>query len=474
MKTDPSPPQRSKVITILWSMTLCLVLSAIVCVIVLSGIAKFLAQSHPALALSLWPFDAEASARPGAARVRPRQPGQLPGGGLRPAPAPPVGMAPLDTGGLRVLGLAAARRGDVTGADRYMAASQRRSLRDSVTALWVFDRGMDQKDYVESFRAADTILRRRSDLAADLLYPAMTLAVNTDPAAVRAAVARLALAPGWRTSFIKAVVRDADRTDGPDRLLAALRKTDHPPTDEEAGAYLNRLLMAHLYTAAYASWTEDLPRRRQPGASLLYNGDFQWLPPALPPFDWELYPSGAASAQFATAPGRKGAGLYVRYAGGLISQPVASQLLMLPSGRYRFSGMTLFGETMEPERLHWLVKCENGDMLAELVNTSPSPRWRPFELFFVAPPSDHRSPRASRRSAAYGRQPADERCEAQRLVLEASPGTSLEPFTAWYAGLRIDRLGPVPRGWSEDEPAAGPPRQTPGKATGPRDAPRHF
>jgi hypothetical protein len=156
----------------------------------------------------------------------------------------------------------------------------------------------------------------------------------------------LAENPHLKKPLLVALAADPDNAG----LILDLAGPDGRSTDRQSRSWQFRLLRGLIargdYERAYELW------RRFDGAAggprpLLYNGEFKRLP-SLPPFNWEFPSSGAGVAE----PGN--GGLSVLYYGREDSI-LASQLLLLPRGNYRFQAPVQ--GRLTPGALAWSVLC---------------------------------------------------------------------------------------------------------------------
>ena len=327
--------------------------------------------------------------------------------------------APLSAKAVSLLGRTAIVQGDTARADGLMAAASRRSLRDAPSQTWIFARALERGDFPAALSAYDVLMRRRPDLAEPLSPPVFAAADGLDEA--RAALAaRLALAPGWRSSFMAAYGRASARPAAVHALLSSLRATDAPPTDAEMRAYLDRLLRDRAYVAAYVAWAEHQPDAASGAGGGVSDGGFEIDGPRLAPFGWTLGIGDGASAQRVPSPDSEGFGLQAAVSGGLARRRIAEQMMILPRGGYRLSGRA-WNESGDPDgRLVWTVQCEGGAgrLLASVeAPNGPVGRWTPFEAAVVVPQD----------------------CPAQRLRLEARPGSSLAPVFVVFDDIDITR-----------------------------------
>lgn len=369
------------------------------------GAAMVEADRRPALALAWRREDGPALARTAEQRLAasPRKADAL----ARRA----LARAPLETGAVRVIGLAAARLGDARQVDAAMAISATRSRRDVPTNLWRFGAALQRADYGEAALDADLLMRVGDRHA--VVFPALAIALG-DPRAAEPLAARLARTP-WRGWFLEDLgVRAVDP--GPAlRLLIALTSAGAPPTAAEAAPYLNRLVSAGLPRRAYLAWASLLPRGAISALGDLYDGDFQGLPGG-PPFNWRLTDGPEGSA---TLEPRHPRGLQSLHGRTEAAEPVqlAVQMLVLGPGAYRLSG-EYAADDAEPATVEWTLACADRSA-SQLASTAlaPDERWRAFSIAFLVPRSG---------------------CEAQWLTLEAASGAG-RPVGVWFRRFRVVR-----------------------------------
>jgi hypothetical protein len=324
--------------------------------------------------------------------------------------------APLDTQALRVLALEAENQADDARPVRLMTLAGRRSQRDTLTQLWLYAHAMLGHDPVAASLDADALLRGEPELAG-LLFPSIEATLD-QPAARSAYVARLAGRPDWRRPFLADLAAGADA--GAARAVyAQLAATRAPPTDDELGYLLARLIADGDYRGARALW-------RRPGPAL-YDGDFTGLG-GPPPFNWRLTDNQGAIGDLARTP--EGATALHVQSPAVSTVTLAEQLLVLPPGTYRVSGEVLVEAGPPTGAFSWGVTClPRGDRLgADVAGTADAATWRPFSITLNVP--------------AQG-------CEAQWLRLSGLAHEGFDTASAWYRALRLRSLGapPPPAPW---------------------------
>lgn len=180
------------------------------------------------------------------------------------------------------------------------------------------------------------------------LVPALAQFAKT-PGAARQLNEVLKTNPALRQPLLGALAADPDN----EALILELAGPEAKAADGKPPPWQARLLGAMIaeksYERAYALW------RRLSGIAagprpLLFNSEFRALS-APPPFNWSFASSGAGFAE----PGN-GSMRVLHY--GRESATLASQLLLLPPGRYRFAAAVAGAPA--PGALSWVVTCAGG------------------------------------------------------------------------------------------------------------------
>ncbi|MDB5594710.1 MAG: hypothetical protein JWM36_1671, partial [Hyphomicrobiales bacterium] len=154
---------------------------------------------------------------------------------------------------------------------------------------------------------------------------------------------------------------------------------------------------------------------------LLYNGGFQW-PVSNLPFDWTFEPVAGALVALRDGPQDAGPELAVTFLGNRVAFHHVSHVLVLPPGRYAFSGRQQ-AQALHTERgLIWRLTClKDPTPLADtppLMGDSP---WQDFAIEVTVP----------------------ETCPMQMLQLLLPARVVLEQEisgTALYSGLALRRV----------------------------------
>ena len=378
------------------------------------GLGRLWAEDDPNRALKAWPWQAEAHLALAADALG--DAAGLADASLAEAHArDALEHAPLSVRAVSVLGQAAASKGELQHADALMQTAARRSLRDAPSQTWLFARALDRRDYPAAMRSLDVLLRRRPELN-ETLFPVLFPLLDAAPGARAALAERLALTPPWRSMLLTSYARSASQPAFAYHLYQSLRDGPAPPTDQEAGAYIDRLVRDRAYVAALVAWQQQRP---QTAAGLLIDGGFE-AEDRLPPFGWQLLAADGGAAEIIRSPSGEGRALQATALGGLQRQRLAEQLLVLAPGSYRLQGRVWREANTPEDALVWTVRCENGPAI-EATQTLRESGEGTFliSIFFETAQA----------------------CPAQRLALETRPGASLSPTTAVYDDLHIEPTG---------------------------------
>lgn len=240
------------------------------------------------------------------------------------------------------------------------AMAERAGYYDRATELLIEARLRDPRSAAARFLYADTAIRRGRIIeglremvvlsrlipgASIQLVPALAEYARTQSSHGKLA-AILAENPQLKNPLLVALATNPDNAN----LIISLAGPPAAHPDNNTTAWQSNLLLGeiarHDYQRAYNLWRgfAQLPEGRTP---LLFNGSFrQVLAP--PPFNWTLSSSSAGIAE------PQNGKLRVLYYGRQ-DATLASQLLLLRSGIYRFSAPFLGDMTMGT--LSWSINC---------------------------------------------------------------------------------------------------------------------
>lgn len=328
--------------------------------------------------------------------------------------------APFNARALRVRGLAEARNGRVSRADDMLTLAGNWSLRDDPAHAWLVEHRLRRGDYGSAFAHADTLVRRRADLY-PRVFALLRLAAMNDQRALGPVVQLMAANPPWRSAFLEDLEKRDDATPLVATLAIALQRSKAP---------LNSLELQQLY----ADWTVERRfaglryLREQLGrptmSKYLQNGEFNDpLSAGLQPFAWLAESSPGISSALIEDDVRPGnMSMRIEY-DGFGAYPIADQVVLLPAGRYRFTGQARFETKPSDARLIWKLRCAGtGEMLlayqpgeAAVVTSD----WQPMGGDFTVPARN---------------------CEAQKLTLDPVPGERRTHIVTWFDKLAISSI----------------------------------
>ncbi len=328
---------------------------------------------------------------------------------------------PLSAQAFVLLGVLSARAGDAEAATTFMQAAMRRSPRSPAALYWIMHQELGKGDVATSAALADILLRIRP--AALPFVAPMLMQISEHDNGTRAVADALARAPLWRAHFFGFMNSDLKYADISLRLLLALKKSPHPPTEQEVDAFLWSLAARGRYALAYYGWLQFLPTERLADAKFLFNGTFR-NPLTDSPFDWKIREGGGVIVEIDksdNAPGKNT--LSIDFGAGGVTFNAISQVLIIPRGRYRFSGF-IKGELKGSRGLKWQVACilpVSSKSLAETpMMLGRFADWTEFATSFEIPAACH--------------------AQTVRLILDASYWTdTFVSGTMAFADLEISR-----------------------------------
>lgn len=338
---------------------------------------------------------------------------------------------PLDARALTLLGLIAEREGDPARADALMRIAGARSWRDPITQVWLFRQDTKRGDFAGAITHSDAILRMDPP-GWERLFPALA-AFTVDPRAMQALTAFLGDDPLWRRWFLTQLSARLANEDRLVQLYRNLQAGKTPPTTTDLQPFLVRLIKGGRFDEAYRTWRGTLAPERRSSDSYPYNGDFAADPDGLP-FDWVLQSIAGAEIDLVASPdGGKGRALQIQFSGARVDFHNVTQLMLLPSGRYRLGGRVKASNLLTQRGLRWRVSCADifkGALavhtdLVTLGHTKPmagSIPWADFNLAFEVPKGG---------------------CPAQWLTLELPARIGPErqiKGEIWFKSLRISAI----------------------------------
>lgn len=262
--------------------------------------------------------------------------------------------SPYEVVALRDIGIIAASNDDEKGAAKLLGIAARLSLRDYLTHAWLLDYRFRTNEVAPAVKEAD-ILLRQDDKNWPVIIPAL-IALSRDPRIIDPLARTLATRPYWRSTFLTRLGSDNPYPDATFALLTRLKAIGSAASKEELDPYFIKSADRLSPSQMFAQWVALLPPGAEAaGKGWLREGDFAGLD-ASPPFGWRLYPSDGVYAERGTGPAGMGTALYVSYSGER-ETIFANQQLVLPPGRYRFSGRAFADDAIDAGTFRWSIVC---------------------------------------------------------------------------------------------------------------------
>ena len=334
-----------------------------------------------------------------------------------------VSRDPLAPGALSLYGMATARLGEVERAERIFHVAAAHLPIDLVAHSWLYDRALAKGELLAALAELDILLRGRPFMTPQI-GPSVEALIGANTQGEAGFGRLLSTSPPWRSSFLAYLSSNLKDVDALVRLFGQLQTSVAPATVDEMRPYLDRLVREGRFDQAYLGWLNHLPADRLSHLGLLYNDRFQY-PVSNLPFDWSILPVSGASVEVASE--EKEPFLNVEFYGARVSFAHVRHLLMLPPGKYVFSG-SASTENLDNERgLRWRIYCV-ADPAGSLATTELLKKTTPSHLFrvpFSVPPTG---------------------CAAQELVLEIPARTALETEvsgSARFSTLSVGNLDGV-------------------------------
>jgi hypothetical protein len=286
----------------------------------------------PEWALKLNPLDARAMGR--AALGQFTRPGQRPDlAAAQQLAQAALARDPTAIDAVATLGIVAASRNDLPGAERLFHYAERLSRRSRETQIWLIERQVSRNDIDGALAQYDTALRTSETLRAQL-FPILMSAMSDPNIAVR--LNRLLLTrPNWYSEFTAKVAWEGR---DPVAMVAVTRGLLDPGRDDHRqwlSAMLPRLVQLNRMDLAWRAY-ETLPGMAAPAQAPLRDGIFA-VEAGLPPFDWAYAgePHLAPERRSLGGASTDGYALYLPETD--LGGDVASQALRLPPGIHRLA-----------------------------------------------------------------------------------------------------------------------------------------
>jgi len=265
--------------------------------------------------------------------------------------------SPLDQAATSELALAREtqhRLGEEAG---MMKAAGELGWRDPAVQLWTIKAALIENAPDVAVTRADAMLRQGTE--PDRMLRLMRV-LSRSPGGFSTLVERLSERPNWRPAYLDSLA-GLTPADYPvhAHLLLALKHGEGPPSREEIGVFVGRLVSEQRYVEARRLWTQ-LTGGADPN-NLIGDPKFASLLAAEPspsPFEWTNY--SAPDVEIGSAPSsgdRRGAVLSIAISGSG-ARRVIGQTLVLAPGQY----VLRFGwhKDASDGSLKWAVSCTGG------------------------------------------------------------------------------------------------------------------
>jgi len=260
--------------------------------------------------------------------------------------------APLSDDAFLVGGIERLLKRDNRGAERFLARALARKPRSRISRLFMLELEL-RSGNVQGAVSDMTILVRLLPDVEKLFIPQL---------------ARFARDPQTRPTLDRIIRSDpplfsrllqhmAARPSNADIVLQLASKGAPPVVPEQPDwreTLLNTLVANGQVARAYQQWQRFLGKDAPDHSNLIYDGSFGGLP-GLRPFNWNF-----TASDLGVAERQKRGGLEVQYYGRTAGE-LASQLLVLQPGNYRF-GFRAEGDLSDDQhRLLWRLQCVKSD-----------------------------------------------------------------------------------------------------------------
>lgn len=314
--------------------------------------------------------------------------------------------APLSEVPLLIAARRAIDAGDQARADRLVAAASRRNPRSRYALLLQLDQHI-RNGRADEAAATMAVLTRSFPDAGPLLTAQLAL-MAARPETRGAVRDVMAVDPELRIAVLEQLAR---RGVDPDTILDLAG----PPRPGGETPRWQQLLLDDLVERGEVARARSVWQRLtgvEPPQVGVYDAGFAGLP-GPPPFNWKLETSGDGIAE------RTSAGLHAEYY-GRGDTTLASQLLVLPPGRYRLSFAAEGRAQAEDGRLAFTVSCQPGPTGLEVPITGVDTTSKEFSAEFTVPGSG---------------------CPGQWLRLQGRVSEFPKDQRVTISRLRIERLG---------------------------------
>ena len=339
----------------------------------------------------------------------------------------------LNAQALRVLGIAADKKGDPAHALALIKMSDRLSRRDLGTQIWLVNHNAALNDAAESLRHYDTVLRASNDIQ-PILFPILQRALG-EPG-IRAAFAPYIRggAP-WLPNFLAYQISSSV---DPSHVAKAITEAGGLPARPDLYRALESQLLAQLADSRHfdvlRAFYLGLPGAK---ADVLTSVGFSasTVDQRFVPLTWKISEAAAITSAFEDdqTPGLLA---FHIMAGTGEHGAAGTKLVLLPPGHYRIATSVRFLRRGTGSALAWGIKCLSTGADLPLTDVGHAPHLTASE-FDVTPA-----------------------CQAQQLMLVVSGGDPADGSELYASGVTLSRLGdpvpPKPKAITPQMPTASP------------------
>ncbi|RST87105.1 hypothetical protein EJC49_07505 [Aquibium carbonis] len=336
-------------------MAIWLVASAAVSALLLHALSRLVEETDPELALSLFPFNAEATAHR-VEKILDAQPAQE---DLPAIEALLDGALRLHAGQARLQSLRSEvllRRGDRDGAVEGFQQALRLSKTESAALQRTIAWSIESHDVSGAIQNIDILLRRHPAKIRDLagLFSAL-VATEEGYAELRQ---RLAVMPPWRGAVFAQIAADPARLAAGSSLLIDLHEAGAPVGDWEVSTIIQALIREGRALEAYNLFLGTQSDEDVALGGYIHDSGFEG-PASSKPFNWQIRGRPGHAIErlphpaFATEP----SGLLIQFNGTPVKDMHVRQVLHLPPGHYELAIEVSAANARLPKGLFWSLQC---------------------------------------------------------------------------------------------------------------------
>jgi hypothetical protein len=258
--------------------------------------------------------------------------------------------APLDARPFLILGHQQLLDGEPVRAVETLEAGQRLDPRQRLIHLLLLDRYLRTGRYADAGTQMSLLSRLLGGTQASVATAMAQMLL--DPQTREGVRRTLAGDHGLERSVLIALARSDTAPDALFALATPAARADAAGKESWGPIIVARLVEQNRFAEARAIWARVYRLSPAQASTPIFDADFREVS-ASPPFNWTLTAGSLGAADI------RNGGLAIDYY-GRDSGVLASQLLVLSPGRYRFAFTVDAGQTDNAARLGWTVACATG------------------------------------------------------------------------------------------------------------------